>query len=135
MARRLVLVAVSLSALALLAAGCGGGGDGSKDTTAWAGDLCSAITTWQDSMADSVRSIRAVGLTRAALQSVGRRREGLDRRVRRRAHRASASRTRRREPRPQDTVDELAADLEDGVDDIETARHQVLDDGRARSRP
>src|SRR4051812_14768792 len=67
MARRLVLAAASLCTLALLAAGCGDGSDGTRDTSAWAADLCTAIVAWQGSIADVVQSIGEPGPTRSAL--------------------------------------------------------------------
>ena len=114
---RVPVLAASLGALALLAAGCGGGGGGgSKDTTAWAGDLCSAITTWQDSMADSVRSIRNMGLNRATLQSTADDVKGsTDAFVDELTGLGQPDTAAGAEA--QDTVDALAADLQDGVDD------------------
>jgi hypothetical protein len=55
-------LAIPLAVLALLAAGCGG--DDTTSATAWAGDLCSAVTTWTDSLA----AIKPGGLSRDALQ-------------------------------------------------------------------
>src|SRR4051794_34292627 len=73
MSRCLVLAAVSLSVLAFAAAGCGGGGsdDDTRGTVGWANDLCAAITTWQDSLADAVRSPRGGGGSRPGVQNAG----------------------------------------------------------------
>jgi hypothetical protein len=119
MARRLVLAAASLSALALLAAGCGGGNGGggrTRDTTAWADDLCTAISAWQDSIADSVRSLHAAGLTRPALRDAAtgaKKSTGVlvDELSRLGAPDAQAG------AEAQDTVNELAADLHDEAAD------------------
>jgi hypothetical protein len=61
---RLLLVAPAVAVA--LAAGCGGDDDTSA-TTAWAGDVCSAISTWTESMRDVSESVRAGGLSEDAL--------------------------------------------------------------------
>ena len=118
---RVPVLAASLGALALLAAGCGGGGgDGTRDTKAWAGDLCSSITTWQGSMADSLRSLRNMGLSRASLQSTADDVKGsTDAFVDELTGLGQPDTAAGAEA--QDTVDALAADLQGGVDDVETA--------------
>ena len=68
MLRRLVPLAAVLGALAFLAAGCGGDDDSSK-TTQWAGNLCSAMTTWTDSLGDATSSLQSNGLSQASIQS------------------------------------------------------------------
>jgi hypothetical protein len=68
MSRLLALVAVPFSALALLAAGCGGD-DGGNAATEWAGDVCTAITTWADSIGDAVNSVQGTGLSRDAVET------------------------------------------------------------------
>lgn len=70
---RLILAAAGLLVAAGLAAGCGGSDDGGSDTssaTEWAGALCSAITTWTQSLTDSVDSLGAGNVTRDSLQGV-----------------------------------------------------------------
>ena len=56
MRRCLAVASVLLAALALLAAGCGGGDD-TGSTTAWADDLCTAVTTWTSSLNDAASSV------------------------------------------------------------------------------
>lgn len=51
------LGALTLVSLALLAAGCGGSEEDA--TVAWAGDLCSALTTWTASVEAAATTIRA----------------------------------------------------------------------------
>jgi hypothetical protein len=118
---RVLALAASLGALALLAAGCGGGGgNGSRATKAWAGDLCSSIKTWQSSMADSVRSLRNMGLSRATLQSTADDVKGsTDAFVNELTGLGQPDTAAGAEA--QDTVDTLATDLQGGVDDVETA--------------
>jgi ABC-type transporter Mla subunit MlaD len=68
MSRLLALAAVPLSALALVVAGCGGD-DGGNAATDWAGDVCTAISTWTDSIGDAVNSVQGTGLSRDAVES------------------------------------------------------------------
>jgi DNA-binding FrmR family transcriptional regulator len=70
---RAALAALVLTVAVGLASGCGGSDDGGADTSAtteWAGDLCSAITTWTQSLTDSVDSLGAGSVTRDSLQGV-----------------------------------------------------------------
>jgi methyl-accepting chemotaxis protein len=67
--RRLLVPAL---ATIVLAAGCGGdgnGGDESSSPTEWAGDLCSSITTWTDSLQSTTDSLRSGNLTEDSLRS------------------------------------------------------------------
>jgi hypothetical protein len=120
MARRPVLAAVLLTVLAL-AAGCGGDNDdGGNDPTAWANDLCSAITTWQNALGDSVRSIGTAGLSRASLQSAADdARDSTDAFIDEVTGLGAPDTQAGAEAK--DTVDEFAADLREGVDDVEGA--------------
>jgi hypothetical protein len=76
-AASLVLVA----SLALLAAGCGGD-DGGSDTPAaeeWAGDVCSAITTWRSSLTDAGRTLQEGGISQeSANDAIDEAREATD---------------------------------------------------------
>jgi hypothetical protein len=56
-------------AAASLAAGCGGDGGGDSSATEWAGDVCSAITTWTDSITSTTDSLRGGNLGEEALTS------------------------------------------------------------------
>ena len=67
MLRRLVPLAAVIGALAFLATGCGG--DDSSKTTHWANNLCSAMTTWTDSLGDATSSLQSNGLSQASIQS------------------------------------------------------------------
>ena len=70
--RRAAAAAAVLLTAAGLAAGCGGSDDGNDTSSAtdWAGDLCSSITTWTQSLTDSVDSLGAGNVTRESLQGV-----------------------------------------------------------------
>ena len=73
MARRLALAAIPLAVLAFLAAGCGGSSSSSGDTLPteeWAGNLCTAIVAWTDSLGSSVTSLQSGNLSEDALQGV-----------------------------------------------------------------
>jgi len=55
---------------ASLAAGCGGDdGGGDSSATAWADDVCSAITTWTDSITSATDSLKGGNLNEDALSS------------------------------------------------------------------
>jgi hypothetical protein len=52
------------------AAGCGGdGGGGGSSTTEWADDVCSAITTWSESITSTADSLRGGNLTEDEVRS------------------------------------------------------------------
>jgi hypothetical protein len=65
--RLLALVALGVAA-ASLAAGCGGDGGGDSSATEWADDVCSAITTWTDSITSTTGSLRGGNLNEDALR-------------------------------------------------------------------
>jgi uncharacterized protein YoxC len=56
----------------MLAAGCGGDGNGGGTTspTEWADGLCSATTTWTESLTSSAQSLQGGALTKESLQGV-----------------------------------------------------------------
>ena len=55
---------------ASLAAGCGGDdGGGDSSATAWADDVCSAITTWTDSITSTTDSLKGGNLNEDALSN------------------------------------------------------------------
>ena len=64
---RIVLGLLAVS----LATGCGGdsGGGSGSSATKWAGDLCSSITTWTDSISSTADSLRQGNLTEEKLRS------------------------------------------------------------------
>jgi hypothetical protein len=53
---------------ASFAAGCGGDGGGDSSATEWADDVCSAITTWTDSITSTTDSLRGGNLGEDALR-------------------------------------------------------------------
>jgi hypothetical protein len=62
----------SVLVLAVLAAGCGGGGGGSSDTMSaqdWADGVCSAISTWTDSIKSAGQSLTGGNLSKDSLGS------------------------------------------------------------------
>lgn len=58
---------VILAVLVFLAAGCGGDDD-EASATDWAGDVCSAIAMWSDSVTSTAQSLSGGGLTEEALR-------------------------------------------------------------------
>lgn len=66
--RRWTVVGV-VAAAAVLAAGCGGDdSSGAAAATEWAGDVCTAMTTWKDSVAGAVESLQSGGASADALK-------------------------------------------------------------------
>jgi hypothetical protein len=63
---RLALVPVAV--VVVLASGCGGSSDTSSATD-WANNLCSAITTWSDSVKSSANSLKGGNLSENGLKS------------------------------------------------------------------
>ncbi len=74
MPRRLAFAAVPVAFLAFVASGCGGSSSSSSSDTSpteeWAGNLCTAIVTWTDSLRAGVSSLQSGGLSKDALQGV-----------------------------------------------------------------
>lgn len=67
MARRFLPLA-ALGAAALLAAGCGGSKDETTSAQDWASGVCSAISTWADSLKSAASSVQGTP-TKESLQS------------------------------------------------------------------
>ena len=68
MYRWLAWVVVALLA-ASFAGGCGGDDGGESSATEWADDVCSAITSWRDSVTSTTDSLRSGNLGEDALTS------------------------------------------------------------------
>lgn len=70
MSKRL-LIAAAVAAAAVVAAGCGGSSDSSSSdttpTTEWADGLCTAITTWTDSLKEIVPTVTGGNLSKNSL--------------------------------------------------------------------
>jgi hypothetical protein len=64
---RRVLLAAVVVALAAVAAGCGGSKSDTTPTEQWAGDLCSAVSTWKSSITSIVSSVQKNGVTKDSL--------------------------------------------------------------------
>jgi hypothetical protein len=62
-----VIALLLVSSIAVLAAGCGK--DKPDPTTAWANDLCSSITTWEDSITATASSVTSGNLSKEGLKS------------------------------------------------------------------
>jgi hypothetical protein len=62
------LLAVLAAAGALLAAGCGGGDDDTPAATEWADNVCSAMSTWIESVSSATESLGEGGLSEDGLE-------------------------------------------------------------------
>jgi hypothetical protein len=60
----LAAVAVSLS---VVAAGCGGSSNDTTPTEKWAGEICSSVNTWKSSISSIVTSVQQGGVTKDSL--------------------------------------------------------------------
>jgi hypothetical protein len=56
-------------AAALLAAGCGGSDDETAGASDWANSVCSALTTWKTSVSSAVTSVQGGNLSENSLES------------------------------------------------------------------
>ena len=117
--RRLLLVAVPALAAALLAAGCGGGDD-ETGAEAWANDLCTSVTTWTDQVETSVNSLSGGNLSRntlsAAVEDVGDATDTFESDI----EGLGPPDTDAGEE-AQEAVSTLSTQLQDGIDQIQTA--------------
>jgi gas vesicle protein len=66
-----LLAATLVGGIAIAAAGCGGNDSQTSASTQWAGDLCSAITTWKTSVTSAVDSIKDNPSQDGVQQAVG----------------------------------------------------------------
>ncbi len=64
--RRLAILVVAL--LAVLASGCGGDDAGGNSATEWADDVCSAITSWSESITSTASTLSDGNLGEGALE-------------------------------------------------------------------
>jgi gas vesicle protein len=124
--QRLLAFALVMLTVALLAAGCGGSDDSEETsaTTEWASDLCTAISSWADTLTSSANSLQGGNISRDSLESAA---EDVK----------SATDTLvddlRGVGRPdtdagqqaKDSVDQLAGELEQEADKIESAVEDV----------
>jgi hypothetical protein len=53
----------------MVAAGCGGSKSETTPTEKWAGDLCSAVSTWRSSITSTVSSVQKNGVTKDSLEN------------------------------------------------------------------
>jgi hypothetical protein len=123
---RVALLAGTL-ALGGLAAGCGGsdeGGDDVSATTEWAGSLCSALSTWTSSLSSSVESLQQGSLSQSALEDT------VDE-VRTATETLAEDLDDLGRPDTEagdeaaESLDRLRADLEEGVDGMESSVEDV----------
>jgi hypothetical protein len=116
-------IAVSLSALTFATVGCGGGNDTSATET-WAGDVCSSLTAWGDAVESATASIQsdpsadglqsAVEDVKEATDTLTEDLRGLDRPDTEAGQEAEQA------------LDELATNLEYGIDELENESSEGL---------
>ena len=110
-------IVVFMCALTFATAGCGGGDDTSA-TEAWAGDVCSSLTAWVDAIESATASIQsnpsmdglrsAVDDAKQATETLTDDLRGLGRPDTEAGQEA------------EQTIDELATELQSGIDEIES---------------
>ncbi len=57
------LAAAAVLIAAVVAAGCGGSDNGDNAATEWAGDLCSAVSTWTGALSSAAQTLQEEGLS------------------------------------------------------------------------
>jgi hypothetical protein len=120
---RLAALAAALVSVLLLAfAACGGDSDSSGETAAedWAGDVCSAITTWRSSLSQVGETLQQGGITEeSANDAIDEARDATDTFVD--DLRGLGRPDTEAGQEAQETVDNLADDLEQGKGQVEDA--------------
>jgi uncharacterized phage infection (PIP) family protein YhgE len=128
---RALLAAVAVS-LSVVAAGCGGSSNDTTPTEQWASDVCTSVSTWKSSITSIASSVQQGGLTKDSLTNA------VDK-----AKTATSKLTDdlRSAGRPdteagkeaQSQVDQLADELDDGVNKVEDSVGNVSDTQSALS--
>jgi hypothetical protein len=123
---RLTAAAGALVAASLLAAGCGSGG-GTTTTSAavdWANSLCSATTTWQNTLTDTASSLKSGPHTGAALDEAAGKVKDATRTYLDSLKNLGTPETQSGQD-AKAAVDELQTQLQSGVDTMEKATTDV----------
>jgi len=104
----------------LLAAGCGGSDDEASGATEWASTVCSAATTWSDSVSAAVQSLQGGNLSEDSVKSAV---DDVSEATRTLADDLQDVGKPDTEDGQQakDLLDQLGKDVEDGVQEIEDA--------------
>jgi len=122
----------SLLVLGVLAAGCGGGGGGSSSSTKspqeWADGVCSAISTWSDSLQSASQSVTGGNLSENSLKqaandlkdSTAQLKDDLD---------GLGKPDLESGDKAKEEVDTLSSNISDGVDKIDGALKDVQNGG------
>jgi hypothetical protein len=121
---RALSVATFVAAVAVVAGGCGGGGDGETSaSTAWANDLCTAISTWKSSIDQTALALTSSpsqeGLATAAADARSATQAFVE------TTRALGAPDTESGEEARAAVESFAASLESGVDEIEAAVRNV----------
>jgi uncharacterized protein YoxC len=112
----------------MLAVGCGGDDDGDSSATDWADGVCSAITTWSDSLESTIESVRAGGRSEDELRSAVDDLESATNDFVDDLRGLGAPETESGQE-AKESVDQLANDVEEGVSTIEGAVEDVSSGG------
>jgi len=122
MKRTVATVALALAVTALVTAGCGGSDDGDETsaTTEWASGLCTAISTWTSALTSSAESLEGGNISESSLESAAADAKSATEAFADDVQALGKPDTEAGE-RANDLVDQLSRDLEQGVDEIESA--------------
>jgi uncharacterized protein YoxC len=124
MSRALVPVAVLVAALALVAAGCGGDDEPQVPaSTQWAGDFCTAVNTWRNSIATTAADLTANPSREGLEEAVGEARDTTETLIETLQGLGSPGTESGEEA--QDTVSALADDLESSIETIQGAVEDI----------
>jgi hypothetical protein len=124
MGRARALGAALVAGLALAAAGCGGGNETSASTQ-WAGDLCTAVNTWRNSIAATASTLSS-NPTREGFQQAANEAEATTRTLIDTVKGLGAPDTKSGD-QARAAVDSLATSLQSDVDTIKGAVENVSD--------
>lgn len=119
--RRWLFLGVVAAAAAVAAGGCGGDdSSGTPAATEWAGGLCTAVTTWKDSVTGATDSLQGGNVTADSLKSAAADVEDATRTLADDLKGLGRPDTEAGQ-QAQETIDTLSGQLSDGADTIESA--------------
>jgi len=106
--------------LSVVAAGCGGGSSETTPTEKWASELCSAVSTWKSSITSIVSSVQQNGVTKDSLTNALDQAKSDTKKLTEDLRSLGRPNTEAGKEAQSD-VDQLAKELDDGVNKIEDA--------------
>jgi hypothetical protein len=115
-----VFLAAAAVSLSVVAAGCGGSSNDTTPTEAWAKNVCTSVNTWKSSVTSIVSSVQQGGLTKASLTSAVDKAKTATKTLTGDLRSAGRPDTQAGKE-AQSQVNQLADELDDGINKVEDA--------------